>query len=68
MPRPYDCHLMSTIHLPGDAIYRLTRDGTPIMEGTEIEVIAYIHKHHPYSLMHAVNHEGYRLEPVSPQP
>lgn len=48
--------------------YRLTRDGEEIMVGTELEILTYIHRKHSYSMQHALEHEGYRLEPVGELP
>lgn len=42
--------------------YTLTRDGVKVFTGTEEEIMAYVHKTHPYSVYHALKYEGYQVE------
>lgn len=43
--------------------YRLTRDGREVIIGTEQEIYTWIHSHHAYSVDHALQHEGYAIQP-----
>lgn len=42
--------------------YILYHDGKEIMTGSEFEILKYIHRHHSYSLSHALKYEGYSIE------
>lgn len=41
--------------------YFLYRDNKLMFFGTELECVEYIHRHHCYSIDHALKHEGYSL-------
>ncbi len=45
---------------------RLLRDGKLVYEGDYIACMQWIHKHHCYSLAHALAWEGYALEEMGP--
>lgn len=46
------------------ATHRVTRDGIEQFRSTEVECMAWIHKHHSYSVDHATKYEGYAIEPL----
>jgi len=48
---------------PGDR-WVLSRDGVPVVEGTYQDCMVYIHRNHPYSVDHALKHEGYSIREV----
>ena len=39
----------------------LTQNGLLVYAGTDLGAAEYIHKHHPYSMDHALKYEGYSL-------
>jgi len=41
----------------------LLRDGKPLLTGTEQECWHYIHFNTPFSVDHALTHEGYEMRP-----
>ena len=41
--------------------YELTRDGKPVLRGTEGEIWRYLHRVHSGSVSHALKHEGYTI-------
>jgi len=43
--------------------YVLTRDGKEVHRGTEESVWRYLHSNHGYSVSHALQFEGYKIEP-----
>ena len=43
--------------------YVLTRDGKEVHRGTEESVWQYLHSNHGYSVSHALQFEGYKIEP-----
>lgn len=47
-----------------EQVYTLDRDGKNVMMGTALEIAAWVHRHHSYSLDHALKHEGYTVTPV----
>lgn len=44
--------------------YALKRDGKFVMRGTMDEIWKHIHQTHGYSVSHALQHEGYSIEPL----
>lgn len=46
--------------------YVLSRDGKELLRGTEAEVWAHMHRILPYSISHALEFEGYGIEPEVP--
>lgn len=46
--------------------YTIKRDGVEIKRvESELEVVVYFHRSHPYSMDHALKYEGYTVERVS---
>lgn len=45
--------------------FELLRDGKPITRGTYLQLAAWIHRHHSYSMDHALKHEGYSVRPLA---
>ncbi len=45
-------------------LYVLRLDGAEVMRGLEIACWNYIHRVHPFSVDHAIRHEGYSMEPL----
>jgi hypothetical protein len=44
-------------------IYLIKRDGVEIKRvESEIAVVVYFHRSHPYSMSHALKYEGYSIE------
>ena len=43
--------------------YILTLDGKEIIRGTEASLWEYLHQTHGYSVSHALEYEGYAIEP-----
>lgn len=56
---------LATYGYPPAERYTLTRDGKPLMIGTEAECWNYLHATHACSVSHALRWEGYKLEPAS---
>jgi hypothetical protein len=46
--------------------YTIKRDGIEVKRvESELEVVVYFHRSHPYSMDHALKYEGYTVERVS---
>jgi hypothetical protein len=46
--------------------YTIKRDGIEVKRvESELEVVVYFHRSHPYSMSHALKYEGYTVERVS---
>lgn len=44
-------------------LYILARDGKPLFRDTEQACWAWLHRHHGFSVEHALRHEGYSMTP-----
>jgi len=42
--------------------YILVKNGEEVFRGTEWEIVAYLHKAHPYSVDYALKYAGYKVE------
>jgi hypothetical protein len=49
---------------PGHDMWDLYRDGQYVTTGTSFDIASYIHKHHSYSVDHALKYEGYEMRPA----
>lgn len=52
---------MNMVGMIDTSKFVLTRDGVELMRGEYIELVAFLHNQHSYSVDHALKYEGYAI-------